>query len=153
MKVVPLTLREANGYVAEHHRHHKPVRGHRFSLGAMHDGQLVGVAIIGRPVARMIDQYRVCEVLRVATDGTPHACSALYGAARRTAKAMGFARIITYTLTSEPGTSLRAAGWVCAGETEGGEWGRPSRARQIVAPIEPKRRWEVVFTANEGEAA
>lgn len=155
LTVVPLTLREANEFVAVFHRHHKPVVGHRFSLGVMRHWSdtcktLVGVAICGRPVARMTDWRTTVEVVRLATDGTQNACSALYGAARATAKAMGFQRITTFTLLSEPGTSLRAAGWTQTGVTEGGEWGRPSRSRQVVAPTEPKRRWEVRF---EGAAS
>jgi hypothetical protein len=143
LTIVPLTLRESNAFVAQHHRHHKPARGCRFCLGVLdQDGTLRGVCIVGRPVARMVDQRKVCEVVRLATDGTPNACSALYGAAGRVAKAMGFEQIITYTLTTEPGTSLRAAGWVEVGETDGGSWDRPSRERTDKAPIIPKRRWE-----------
>jgi hypothetical protein len=148
LRIVPLSLKEANEYVATHHRHHKPVTGHRFSLGVVDlEGELVGVAICGRPVARMIDWHTSLEILRIATDGTDNACSALYGACRRVAKEMGFARILTYTLESEPGTSLRAAGWVQVSTSSGGEWGRPSRARKNVAPTTPKRRWEVAFSA------
>src|SRR5438067_820085 len=113
LAVVPLTLAEANAFVARRHRHHMPVVGHRFSLGAIDgDGVLVGCAIVGRPVARGFDWRRVCEVTRVCTDGTRNAPSLLYGACARAAAAMGYERIITYTLESEPGTSLRAAGWV-----------------------------------------
>ncbi len=110
MKIVPLTLKQANEFVANHHRHHKPVVGHRFSIGVESDA-LHGVAIVGRPVARNVDQYRVCEITRLATDGTPNACAKLYGAVRRIAKEMGFDRCITYTLSTEPGTSLKASGW------------------------------------------
>lgn len=143
LTVVPLTLREANAFVAEHHRHHKPARGCRFCLGLVDElGQLRGVAIVGRPMARMIDQGKVCEVVRLATDGTQNACSMLYGACRRVAREMGFERVITYILESEPGTSLKAAGWTRAGETAGGTWSRPSRGRDDKHPLEPKVRWE-----------
>lgn len=142
LTVVPMTLRDANAFVAEHHRHHKPARGCRFCLGIVDGaGQLRGVAIIGRPMARMIDQKTTCEVVRLATDGCPNACSALYGAARRVAREMGFQRCITYILASEPGTSLRAAGWVREVETDGGSWSRPSRGRTDQHPLEPKVRW------------
>jgi hypothetical protein len=147
LRVVPLELTEANAMVAAIHRHHQPAVGHRFSLGAVReDGTLVGAAIIGRPVARMVDQRRVVEVVRVATDGTPNACSFLYGAAARAAKGMGFERIQTYTLPEEGGTSLRASGWVCEGLAGGGQWvhtdGKPRRTDQ---PISTKHRWVKVL--------
>lgn len=141
---VPLTLKQANSLVASLHRHHKPEVGHRFSIGCeTEDGELVGAAIIGRPKARAIEQYRVAEVTRLVTDGTPNACSLLYGAAWRTWRAMGGERMITYTLASEPGTSLRAAGWKFlyqTGDRPQG-WDTPSRRRDS-GPQEPKHLWE-----------
>lgn len=141
--VAPATLAEANAIVASIHRHHAPATGHRFSLKVIDEaGAIHGVAIAGRPVAREICQSTVLEVSRVATNGTPNACSALYGAAARTAKAMGFARIQTYTLASESGTSLKAAGWVMDGQTSGGDWNTPKRrGRRTDQPQEPKHRW------------
>ena len=103
----PVSLSEANSFVAEHHRHHKPVRGHKFSLGCMVDGQLVGVAIVGRPVSRYLDDGLTLEVNRLCTDGTQNACSFLYGAAARAARTMGYQKIITYILDTENGVSLR----------------------------------------------
>ncbi len=148
LRVRPLTLRQANALVASHHRHHKPVRGMRFAIGVEADGVLVGAVVIGRPVARMIDQYLVAEVTRLVTDGTPNTCSMLYSAAARAAKAMGFTKIQTYILDTEPGTSLKAAGWVCEAETTGGDWNRPSRGgRRIDQPMQPKRRWARELTA------
>src|SRR5437870_1633786 len=111
MRIVPITLRAACAFVAAHHRHHPPPRGHKFSLAVDDGGHLAGVAIVGRPVARALDDGFTLEVLRVCTLGTKNACSMLYGAARRIAKEMGYRRIVTYTLASEPGTSLRASGW------------------------------------------
>jgi len=106
LRVVPLTLRQSNTVIAKLHRHHKPARGCRFSIGVVNDsGELCGVCVVGRPVARNVDQHRVAEVIRLATDGTRNACSMLYAAAARTAQAMGFDRIQTYVLESEPGTS------------------------------------------------
>ena len=128
LRIVPLTLRQANGLVADLHRHHKPVQGHRFSIGCEKDGTLVGAAIVGRPVARMTDAYRVAEVTRLVTDGTPNACSMLYGAAARAAQAMGYDSIQTFILDSEPGTSLKAAGWTVIGNTEASD-GWESRGR------------------------
>lgn len=120
LRVIPLTLAEANAAVARWHRHHKKVVGHRFSIGAMVAEQLVGAAIVGRLVARMTEQYRVAEVTRLVTDGTKNACSLLYSAAARAAEAMGFDSIQTFILASEPGTSLLAAGWVRVAESGGG---------------------------------
>lgn len=141
---VPLELAEANALVHQYHRHHKPAQGHRFSLGVVdHEGNLHGAAIIGRPVARLAGSPRdVLEVVRLVTDGTPNACSALYAAAARAGLAMGYKRIQTYILDEEPGTSLRASGWVSEGVAGGGQWkhtdGKPRRTDQ---PITPKERW------------
>lgn len=105
------TLREANAYVEELHRHHGKVVGHKWSLAAYKDGRLCGVAIVGRPTGRYLDNGSTLEVTRLCTDGTRNACSALYAACARRAKREGYAKIITFILQSEPGTSLRAAGW------------------------------------------
>jgi hypothetical protein len=107
----------------------------------MVDGRMAGVVIVGRPVARQLDDGLTVEVTRLCTDGTPNAASKLYGAARRVAGAMGYERVITYTLDTEPGTSLIASGWKSDGLTEGGTWSRPSRGRQDKHPVTPKRRW------------
>lgn len=131
LDIVPLTLKAANAYVAEHHRHHKPVVGHKFSIGVVDDeGVLHGVAIVGRPVARHYDDGLTAEVNRTCTDGTPNANSALYGAAWRTAKGMGYRRLITYTQDGESGSSLRGAGWTVVGERPArGSWAADSVAR------------------------
>jgi hypothetical protein len=142
--VVPSELDEANAFVALHHRHHKPVVGHKFSIAISDDlGVVRGVAIVGRPVARMLDDGWTLEVLRLATDGCKNACSALYSAAWRAAREMGFKKLVTYILDSEPGTSLRAAGWKCIGEAGGGSWSRGSRPRVDKHPLQAKLRWEV----------
>jgi hypothetical protein len=143
MRVVPLTLTQANAYITQHHRHHKPVVGHRFSIGAWDDG-LVGVCVVGRPVARGCDPYFVAEVTRLATDGSPNACSFLYGAAARVCKHMGFRHIQTYVLQTEPGTSLKATGWRQDGMTAGGDWNNGRErvgTRRIDQPMTPKQRW------------
>ncbi len=143
LTVVPLPLDEANAFVKQHHRHHRPTVGHKFSLGvADEDGAVRGVAIVGRPVARMLDDGLTLEVNRVATDGCPNACSALYGAARRACFALGYRRLITYTLNTEPGTSLKAAGWKLLGERGGGSWSVPSRPRVDRHPLQMKFLWE-----------
>lgn len=129
LRVTPITLREANAYVALHHRHHKPVPGAKFAL-AVSDADVVrGVAIVGRPVARLSDDGLTLEVNRCCTDGARNACSMLYGAAWRAAKAMGYQRLVTYTLPEEGGASLRAAGWTLIGKRGGGNWNVPSRPR------------------------
>lgn len=143
LRHVRIKLPEANAFVSEHHRHHKPVIGHLFSIGAVIGDQLVGVAIVGRPVARMRDDGVTAEVTRLCTDGTRNACSFLYGACARAAFALGFKRIGTYILASETGATLNAAGWRMIGETRGGSWSRPSRGRDDKHPTEPKTLFEV----------
>ena len=140
---VRIDLDEANAFVRKHHRHHKPVVGHLFSLGAASNGEIVGIVIVGRPVARLRDDGETAEVTRLCTDGTKNACSFLYGAAARAAFALGFKRIGTYILASEPGTSLTAAGWRMIGETPGRSWSVPSRPRVDTHPLEPRFLFEV----------
>lgn len=137
------SLKDANQFVEDLHRHHKPVQGHKFSLKLLDvSGKVIGVCIVGRPVARRQDDGRTVEVTRLVTDGSPNACSALYGAASRAAHALGYDRIITYILDSEPGTSLKAAGWMFSGTTPGKSWSVPSRPRVDKHPTVPKQRWE-----------
>lgn len=141
--IVPLSLAEANELVRRLHRHHEPVVGHKFSIGAEQDGKIVGAAIVGRPVARHRDDGWTLEVTRLVTDGTKNACSALYAAAWRAARAMGYRRLGTYILETEEGTSLRAAGWKLVHHTQGGRtWDTPSRPR-VPAQQEQKQLWEV----------
>ncbi len=125
--ITPITLEQANTFVKQHHRHHAPVVGHRWSIGVSDDSALVGVAICGRPKARMLSQTRLLEINRLATDGTKNACSKLYATCAAIAKLMGFDDIETAILDTEPGTSLRAAGFVLRRKTDGGDWNRPSR--------------------------
>ena len=122
LRLKPVSLREANEYVKQQHRHHKPVVGHKFSIGCEADGELAGVVIAGRPVSRYLDDGRTLEVTRLCTNGTRNACSMLYAAAARAAAAMGYDRIITYTLDTENGASLRASGWTCQGQAGGLRW-------------------------------
>jgi hypothetical protein len=143
LTVVPITFREASAFVARHHRHHRPARGQVFAVAVADEtGTIRGVAQVGRPVARHLQDGWTLEVNRVATDGCPNACSALYGAAWRVARALGWRRLVTYILDTEPGTSLRAAGWTCIGEAGGGSWNVPSRPRVDLAPLQTKIRWE-----------
>ena len=142
LELRPVSLKEANDFVAMYHRHHKPVRGHKFSLGCISAGQLVGVAITGRPVSRYLDDGLTLEVNRLCTDGTRNACSFLYGAAARVAKAMGYQKIITYILDTEDGTSLRAAGWTCMGLAGGKEWTGKRKPPEPLYPAQMKYRYE-----------
>ena len=140
-------LRAANAFISEHHRHHQPVRGHKFSLGCEQDGQLVGVAIVGRPVSRHLDNGNTLEVNRTCTDGTRNVNSFLYGACQRVAFAMGYQRLITYTLQEESGASLRGAGWKHCGVAGGGKWSRKGRPRNDdMRPIQQKILWEAYNT-------
>lgn len=143
LNLAPLSLADANFYVAENHRHHKPVRGHKFSIGCEKDGKLIGVAIIGRPVSRYLDNGKTLEVTRLCTDGTKNACSFLYGAAWRAAQALGYSKIITYTLESENGASLRASGWKCAGTAGGLRWTGKRKPETDLYPAQMKLRYEM----------
>jgi hypothetical protein len=130
LAIVPTTLAEANAFVAAHHRHHKPVPGTKFAVAVADKAGIVrGVALVGRPVARMADDGWTLEVNRCCTDGAKNACSMLYGAAWRVAREMGYRRVITYTLPAEGGASLRGAGWRLVGMRGGGNWNVPSRPR------------------------
>jgi hypothetical protein len=151
LTIIPCTLTEANYFVEQHHRHHKPVVGHKFSIAVMDEtNKIRGVAIVGRPVSRILDDGWTLEVNRVATDGCPNACSSLYAAAWRATRAMGYRKLITYTLTSESGASLRAAGWKIVAQTKGGSWNCPSRPRIDTHPTEPKLRWEIERDEKRG---
>jgi hypothetical protein len=140
----PISFADAAAFVALHHRHHTPPVGHKFSIAAVHADMIVGVVIVGRPVARRRDDGCTLEVTRLCTDGTPNACSFLYGRAARAAFALGFARIGTYILKSEPGLSLKAAGWQLIAETPGQSWSVKSRPRIDKHPLEPKLLFERV---------
>lgn len=142
LTLTPVSLAEANAFVAQHHRHHKPVVGHKFSIGCTADGRLVGVAIVGRPVSRYLDNGLTLEVNRLCTYGTKNACSMLYAAAWRAARAMGYQKIITYTLDTENGASLRAAGWTCAGLAGGKRWTGSRCPAADLYPAQMKYRYE-----------
>ncbi len=130
LRLVPVTFAEAAAFVDVHHRHHRRPVGHKFSVGVATERQLVGVAMVGRPVARHLDDGLTLEVNRTATDGTQHANSMLYGAAWRAAKALGYRKLITYTQAGESGSSLRGAGWVeVASLPPRAGWDTPSRPR------------------------
>lgn len=158
LRLVPVSLADANAFVERHHRHHGKVVGHKFSLGVKIGPELVGVAIIGRPVSRMRDNGATLEITRLCTDGVKrptgktnrhgeptfhNPCSFLYGASLRAAFALGYERIGTYILASESGVTLSAVGWREVRKTAGGSWSRNSRLRTDKAPTEPKTLFEV----------
>lgn len=144
LQVVPVTFEEACGFVAMWHRHLPAARGHKFSVGVAKGTTLVGVATVGRPVAKAYDDGRTLEVNRTATDGTRNANSMLYGAAWRAAKALGYRRLITYNQDGESGASLRAAGYrVVAERPPRPGWDTPSRPRDGHGPDHIARTlWE-----------
>ena len=148
LALTPISLREANAFVERNHRHHKGVTGHKFSIGCTRDGELVGVAIMGRPVSRYLDDGLTLEVNRLCTTGAENACSMLYGAAARAARAMGYQKIITYTLDTEPGISLRAAGWKCMGLAGGKRWTGKRCPAEDLCPPQMKLRYEKVLSAG-----
>ena len=135
LRIVPVTHAVANKFVRAQHRHHKPTVGAIFCVGVAVE-TLVGVAIVGRPVARALDDGATVEINRVCTDGTRNACSALLGAARRVAKELGYARVLTYTLPSEGGASLRAAGYKFDGEAGGPSTAWNSRGGRDVPALD-----------------
>lgn len=129
MNITPINLEEANAFVSRFHRHHKPVPGCKFCVAVSECDKVVGVAIVGRPVSRHLDNGWTLEVNRCCTDGTKNACSMLYGASWKAAKALGYKRLITYTLPEEGGVSLKASGWKLVGLKGGGNWNSISRPR------------------------
>jgi len=145
--IVPTSIQDAKEFVAQVHRHHKPPTSGLFAVGvAVAIGsdpiRICGVAIVGRPSSRVLQDGWTAEVTRVATDGTKNACSMLYAACWRAARSLGWRKLITYTLASESGISLRAAGWRVVGQTDGRSWNCKSRPRVDHAPLQDKLRWE-----------
>ena len=150
LEVVPISQRAAKDFIRKHHRHCSPPAGWRFGA-AVRNGPglqgIVAVAMCGRPVSRCLDQKLIVEVNRlccrtdVAAELTWNACSLLYGWCARTAKSIGAEHIITYTLASEAGTTLRAAGWTIDGYTVGRHWDTPTRRRRNSGHVENKTRW------------
>jgi hypothetical protein len=142
LELQPITKKEADAYINQHHRHHRPTVGWKFGIAVNNGVEVVGVIVVGRPVARHLDDGYTVEVTRCCTNGTKNAASKLYAAAWRVARAMGYHRMITYTLNTEPGTSLRAAGWKTTHSVKGRSWSCPSRPRVDEHPLDGKLRWE-----------
>lgn len=142
LQIIPCSLTDAREFVRQFHRHHAPPVSGLFAVACGIADKVCGVAIVGRPVARALQDGFTAEITRVATDETPNACSILYSACWRAARALGFRKLVTYTLTSESGVSLKASGWKEVGRVEGRSWHCPSRPRVDRAPLQDKIRWE-----------
>ena len=145
-EIIPISLKEANRFIEKHHRHSGRAQGCKFCV-ALSDGQgtLHGVAIVGRPISRYLDDGRTAEVTRLCTDGILNGCSFLYGCCARIAREMGFRKIITYTLDTETGASIRAAGWYCAGLAGGTHWTGQRRRQPPTSPEQMKYRYEKIL--------
>ncbi len=143
LEIVPMYLTDASLFVELHHRHHPPPQGGLFAVGAASRNQVIGAAIVGRPVSRLLQDGWTAEVTRLCVlDGYPNACSMLYAACWRAARALGWRRLITYTLPVEGSSSLRGAGWRLVGERGGGTWNRDGRPRVDRHPAGQKLLWE-----------
>lgn len=148
LHVRPITFRDAAIYIDRNHRHHRAPQGCKFAIAAYEDDRLCGVATVGRPVSRYLDDGLTAEVTRLCTDGTKNACSLLYSACWKAAKAMGYTRIYTYTLEQENGASLRAAGWICDGEAGGLAWTGARTKAPLFLP-QMKVRWHKQSQCDE----
>lgn len=149
LRIVPVTWDQAVEFIALWHRHHSPPQGYKFAAGVAAGNLLVGVATVGRPVSRVLDDGETIEVTRVATDGTANACSALYGACWRAGRAIGYQRALTYTQDAESGASLRAAGWThAATRAERSGWDTPTRRRDNEMYLTAGRRLWVIDTGD-----
>lgn len=140
--IVPIFQHEAFAFIEQYHRHHKKPVGSIFQIAVSDGEKMVGVAVVGRPVSRILDNQNTVEVTRLCTDGTANACSMLYAACWRISREMGYGRLITYILKSETGISLKASGWQLVGKRGGGSWNTPSRPRVDQHPIENKLLYE-----------
>lgn len=144
--ICPITLRQAQAFVLEHHRHNDPPQGHKFSIGLSGGGQLIGIVTAGLPIAKANNDGYTLEITRCCVlDGQRNANSKLYAAAIRAARAMGYRRVITYTLPDESGSSLKAVGFHIDGMTRSNKkgWDVPSRPRKKPTryPYCSKIRW------------
>lgn len=142
LEIKPIHLKDAKEYVKKYHRHNIPPVGGKFAVSCYEDGRLCGVAICGRPTARHLDNGETLEIYRNCTDGTQNACSKLYGACLRIAKGMGYKKVITFTLESENGASLKASNFTHAGQAGGIAWTGSRKRNYYVSPEEMKNRWE-----------
>jgi hypothetical protein len=145
LELIPVSFDEACDFVRRYHRRHDAPQGHKFSLGVGLAGasELVGVAIVGRPTSKALDNGRTLEITRVCVaEEAPNACSALYGAACRAGFALGYRKVITYIAKDEDGASARAAGFRIVAETPGRSWNVPSRPRLDKHALQKRLRLE-----------
>ena len=149
LHTVPIDRYVALHFVDKLHRHHEGIARDKYRIGAAIGDRLVGIVQVGNPTARMLCDGKTLEVIRCCSDGTPHVCSFLYGAAARVAKELGYSKIITYILETEPGTSLKAAGWHKEADVRGKSWDTPSRPRETTAPTCDKERWAKILREDE----
>jgi len=143
LMVTPIFQNEAFAFIEQHHRHHRKPVGSVFQIAVSEGERVAGVAVVGRPNGRKQQDGFTLEVTRLCTDGTKNACSMLYAACWRAAKELGYRKLITYILNTEPGTSLKASGWRCVGERGGGSWNVPSRPRVDKHPLQKKLLFEI----------
>lgn len=143
LAIIPCDLADAFAFCDTYHRHHRAPIGGKFAVACAEGESVVGVAVVGRPVARGLDDGWTAEVTRLVTTGERNACSMLYRACWRAARAMGYRKLVTYILATEPGTSLRAAGFKMVGEVRGRSWDTPTRPRIDRHPTQGKLRWEL----------
>jgi hypothetical protein len=148
MIVVPLSLRAANDFVEKHHRHSSRTSndGGKFAIGLELDGELVGVAIVGRPVARLLQQPGTAELLQCCVkEGAPvGAGKKLNARCKRIWQLMGGTRLVTYTLASESGGSLSGSGFTREADVPGRQWNGSKRGGRPIAS-KPKTRWGCVL--------
>ena len=157
MTIRPITFRQASDFINQNHRHHNATVGCKFCIGLFDGKRMVGCAVCGRPVGRYLDDGVTCEINRLCTDGTKNACSMLYGACCRIAKEMGYDQIITYTLETENGASLKASNFKYEGIAGGTHWtGNRYKTVQLSLfkdekPDEMKKKWSRQLRQNTGE--
>lgn len=145
LKIKPIHLKAAREFIKQHHRHNIPPVGGKFSVACYDGDRICGVAICGRPVSRHLDDGETLEIYRNCTDGTRNACSKLYGACVRIARDMGYSKVITYTLQSQNGSSLKASNFKLTGSAGGIVWTGSRRRDYYISPGEYKNRWEYQF--------
>jgi len=143
MKIIPIKQKEAKAYIDKYHRHHKSPVGSIFQIAVEHEGEVVGVAMVGRPVSRHLDNGWTLEVNRLCTNGKKNACSMLYSACWRVTKNLGYIKLITYILEDENGASLKASNWTCIGQRGGGSWNVKSRPRVDTHPTQYKILFQI----------
>lgn len=147
LTIKPTHIKDAKEFVSQYHRHNIPPVGGKFAISCYGDDRLCGVAICGRPVAQKLDNGITLEIYRNCTDGTYNACSKLYGACCQIARIMGYKKVITYSLKSENGASLKAANFIWRGEAGGIAWTGDRKRNYYISPEEMKNKWEMELNA------